>query len=154
GILDHYRLSLPRGVTIGGVVRDEQGRPIAGARVFPGFARKFRGGAEWHATTGAEVAGTVTDAEGRWRCEVLPATARPDDRLDVEYTHLDYFAVKSGMTAEEARKQSSVQVMKAGAAIAGTVLSPTGRPVAGAAIVVLGQHNREPSVRLKTDDQG
>ena len=31
-----YTLALPRGVAIGGTVRDEQGRPIAGARVFLG----------------------------------------------------------------------------------------------------------------------
>src|SRR5262249_28308861 len=30
-----YTLAMERGATIGGVVRDEQGRPIAGARVFP-----------------------------------------------------------------------------------------------------------------------
>ena len=33
-IPDAYTLAMPRGATIGGVVRDEQGRPIAGARVF------------------------------------------------------------------------------------------------------------------------
>ena len=37
----------------------------------------------------------LTDAEGRWRSEALPATGGPDGRLDVRFTHPDYFAVES-----------------------------------------------------------
>ena len=107
-----------------------------------------------YASLGEEVAAVLTDAEGRWRSEALPATAGPDSRLDVEFTHPDHFAVESRMTAEEARKLSSVQVMKAGAAVTGTVISPTGRPVAGAAVVFSGRHGSGSSVRLKTDEQG
>ncbi len=82
-IPDAYTLALPRGATIGGVVRDEQGRPIAGARVFPSFAGPGPGRRATYASMGEEVAGVLTDAEGRWRSEGLPATAGPDSRLDV-----------------------------------------------------------------------
>ena len=107
-----------------------------------------------YASMGEEIAAAVTDAEGRWRSEALPATAGPGVRLDVEFTHPDHFAAESRMTAEEARKQSSVQVMKAGEAVAGTVLSPTGRPVAGASVVLSGRAGSGPLVRVVTDEQG
>ena len=39
-----YRLAMPRGTTIGGVVRDEQGRPIAGRGSSPGPPARARAG--------------------------------------------------------------------------------------------------------------
>ncbi len=149
-----YTLALPRGVAIGGVVRDEQGRPIAGARVFASLTNIGPGGPERYATLGGEVAGVLTDAEGRWRSETLPATAGPGTRLAVEITHPDFSTIRQNMTAGEARKFSSVHVMKQGTSVTGTVLSPTGRPVAGATVVVQSMGDQWKSRRLQTDRQG
>ncbi len=82
-IPDAYTLALERGVPIGGIVRDEQGRPIAGARVFTcRSATTAPGGPERYATRASEIAAAVTDDQGRWRSEALPASAGPGVRLD------------------------------------------------------------------------
>ena len=51
---------------MGGKVVDEQGRPIAGARVFPLFTLTDG--------VGEEVASAVSDAQGEWRSDALPST--------------------------------------------------------------------------------
>ncbi len=71
GIPAAYTVLFDRGTPIGGVVRDEQGRPVAGARVAPGSSGSLRGENEylelpWDASF-------TTDAQGRWRGDILPA---------------------------------------------------------------------------------
>jgi len=149
-----YTLALPRGVGMGGVVRDEKGRPIAGARVFASPSENGPGGPERYATLGQEIAGVLTDAQGRWRSDSLPATAGPGTRLAVEITHPDFSTIRQNVTAGEARKLSSVHVMKQGTSVTGTVLSPTGRPVAGATVVVQSMGDQWKCQRLQTDPQG
>ncbi len=58
------------------------------------------------------------------------------------------------MTAGEARRFSSVHVMKQGTSVTGTVQSPTGRPVAGATVVVQSMGDQWTRRRLQTDRQG
>lgn len=70
GVPASYTVFFDRGTPIGGIVRDEQGRPVVGARVFPTFIGSRRNEIEWidlpsHASF-------ATDAEGRWRCSILP----------------------------------------------------------------------------------
>ncbi len=149
-----YTLALPRGTTIGGIIRDEQGRPIAGARVLPRLVGPGPGRPASYASMGDEIAGALTDAEGRWRSDALPATAGPDNQVSLEVSHSDCFAAKWTLTAAEARKGSSVQVLRPGRWFSGTVISPTGRPVAGASIVATSQGIPVSSVRLRTDAQG
>jgi hypothetical protein len=65
-------LPLERGTTIGGLIRDDRGNPIAGATVFvlvpsndprePGKPRVNLWDYE-----------AKTDAEGRWHCDIVPA---------------------------------------------------------------------------------
>ncbi len=151
---DAYTLALPRGTEIGGIVRDEQGRPIAGARVFPRIVGRGPGGPAWYARMGEEIAGVLTDAQGRWRSEALPATAGGDDQVGLEISHPDFFAGKWTLMAAEARKRLSVQTLKAGGSISGIVISPTGRPIAGARVAIAPVNHSNSLVRLETDAQG
>jgi hypothetical protein len=54
-------------------VLDEQGQPIEGARVLPRPRR--------YVTTGADVAAAVTDAQGRWQSDALPASVVTDGKF-------------------------------------------------------------------------
>src|SRR5207302_1799674 len=128
----NIRMGLERAEAIGGVVRDEQGRPIEGARVFPMAYSFFRPWPEIEASPNSGRAIATTGAQGRWRSDALPAGSRPDAEFRVLVTHPDHVTAAFLTTAREARAFSSVQVMKPGLPISGTVLSPFGRPVRGA----------------------
>ena len=154
-IPDSYTVSLERGVPIGGSVRDEQERPIVGARVhLHVWATPPRGGPERYPDPMTEIAAAVTDDQGRWRSEALPASAAPGVKLELLTTHPDHIALRQPVTAETLRALASAGVMKTGRSVGGTVSSPTGRPVAGATIVVQNSNNVGSSQRLRTDEHG
>ena len=154
-IPDTYTVALERGVPIGGTVRDEQGRPIAGARVHLRIeATPPRGGRERYPDPDCEVAAALTDAQGRWRSEALPASARAGVRLELVITHPDHVGLKQSVTAEALRAFAAVGTMKAGRSLSGTVASPTGRPVAGATVVIQSRSDRKTIQRVQTDREG
>src|SRR5262249_2441054 len=125
-IPDSYTVSLERGVPIGGIVRDEQGRPIAGARVhLHVWARPPRGGHEADPDQLNEIAAAVPDDQGRWRPEASPASAAPGVKLDLLTTHPDHIALRQPVTAESLRALAIAGVMKTGRSVGGTVSSPT-----------------------------
>jgi hypothetical protein len=70
GIPAAYTVILDRGTPIGGVVRDEQGRPVAGARVFPAISMRR---SEMEYLDLPWDTSFSTDAQGRWHCAILPA---------------------------------------------------------------------------------
>ena len=89
--------------TIGGVVRDEQGRPVAGVTVAPTIwtnsaeIRYFREDFE-------KPAAATTDDEGRWQCEGMPAGI-DRSRVSIAFTHPDYQHVNlpAGRALEDVR---------------------------------------------------
>ena len=148
-------MALERGVPIGGTVRDEQGRPIAGARVLLQVgAAPPGGGRERYPDAESEVAAAITDDQGRWRSEALPASARPDVRLELVTTHSDHVGLKRSVTAADLRAFAVAGVMETGRSLGGTVLSPTGRPVAGATVVIQPRSDRKTLRRIVSDRDG
>jgi hypothetical protein len=148
------RVMLERAEAIGGVVRDEQGRPIKGARVFP-LVYRFSGvWSEIYASPNSERAIATTDNEGRWRSDALPTWMLARDQFGVLVTHPDHASCTPLTTAGDARAFSSVQVMKPGVAISGTVLSPFGHPVREDTVVVSQTPRDGPALRLTTDKDG
>ncbi len=127
-----------KGRTIGGVVRDEQGRPIPDAKISLSistdkYEKQGVAMALWDKTFS-------TDAEGRWHLDHVPEDIR---NISIEYRHPDYF-VKTywhPMTDTELRQledRTAVTVMKRGIVVTGTVTDPEGKPVAEA-LVAQGQ---------------
>ena len=154
-IPDAYTVSLERGVVIGGTVREEQGRPIAGARVHLRVgATPPHGGRERYPGPETEIAAAVTDDQGRWRSDALPASAAPGVKLELLTTHPDHIALRQPVTAEALRAFAIAGVMKTGRSVSGTVSSPTGRLVAGATIVVQYTNSLGSFQRVRTDDNG
>ncbi len=148
-------VALQKGTTIGGIVQDDRGRPIGGATVFvlvpinerrePGVARPSIWDYE-----------VKTDAEGRWRCDVVPAKL---DDVWLRLNHPDFagdrmYGDTPKPTLEKLRDLSGVMVMKKGIAVSGRVLAADGSPVAGAKVAQgadrFGSHYPE----TKSDDQG
>ena len=68
--------------------------------------------------------------------------------------HPEHVTIGSRTTAREARAFTSVSVLKPGVALSGTVLSPFGRGVPGATVIVVKPPWEEMFVRLTTNKDG
>ena len=150
-IPESYTVALDRGVPIGGTVRatSKGGRSRGrGCTCRSGRPRRV-GGRERYPGPESEVAAAVTDDQGRWRSEALPASAGPGVRLELVTTHPDHVGLKQSVTAEALRAFAAAGVMKTGRSLSGTVLSPTGRPVAGATVIVQSRSDRKTLRRIR-----
>ncbi len=111
------------GTTIGGIVKDEAGRPIAGAKL--SIMAPVREKDNFHHSLGFP----KTDAEGRWRLDEAPGILAS---VSVRVEHPDY---RPGW-AEASRDLDAVAVLKKGLSVKGRVLDLEGRPIAGASAVI------------------
>jgi beta-lactamase regulating signal transducer with metallopeptidase domain/protocatechuate 3,4-dioxygenase beta subunit/thiol-disulfide isomerase/thioredoxin len=130
-----FTLSLQRGEMVGGLVQDEQKRPIAGAKVFVWVRTQRQAKAPSNASGSFPV---VTDAEGRWRAPYLVPGTKPETEVLLRLEHPDFVSEVGGFsrrpTAQMLRGLEHVEVMKTGVAVAGRVLGPDGQPVSGARV--------------------
>jgi protocatechuate 3,4-dioxygenase beta subunit len=121
-------LELERAEPIGGGVWDERGRPIAGARV---CATAYPAAIAW-----PEIA------------------ADPNGGLVIVVSHPEHVAKEFRTNAATARTFASAQLLRAGRSVSGTVLSPFGRPVHGAAVLIATPPWDDRIIRLTTDREG
>jgi protocatechuate 3,4-dioxygenase beta subunit len=135
-----FTFAFQQGRTIGGVVRDEQGKPIQGVKVELNITP------DDYERTGLAMAlweyPLRTDAEGRWHLDHAP---QKFERMAIRLEHPDYINeghLKMVSATEQKRMEdrTSVLVMKKGIPVTGTVTDPDGKPVADA-LVGLG-HDR------------
>ena len=128
---------LTRGEAIGGVVRDEQGEPIAGAKVSVWIMTPTRQEGVRVSTARFPV---ETDAEGRWRAAYLPEGSDPETRVMLRLEHPDFVSEPGGfrrsMTAQEAQTFENVEVLTAGVSMEGLVLGANDEPVEGAGVAI------------------
>ncbi|HUT95257.1 MAG TPA: carboxypeptidase regulatory-like domain-containing protein [Thermoguttaceae bacterium] len=153
-IPESYTARLDPGRLIGGIVQNEEGEPIQGAKVSPRFNLKMR--EERTRALGAST-DITTDAQGRWTYLSFPADLR---QLEIGLEHPDYLATRAteptskfALSADEA--PAGVLVMKRGLPITGKVTDEEGRPVAGA--VVRYRDSRDYGIRIlkaETDENG
>jgi hypothetical protein len=136
---DAYTMALEAGTSIGGTVRDTRGQPVAGARVYVWLERERPGPAREHIylEDGYHV---ETDAQGRWRCSMMPADLVPNDRLLFRLIHPDYvsepLAFRRNLPIYELRAMTAVMVMEDGILLTGRVVNSGGQPIVGARVVL------------------
>lgn len=149
-IPSEFTVQLERGWSVGGIVFDEAGQPVTGAKVRPSIEYKKRPGDTRQMGAGASV---TTAADGSWRFDSVPESYQD---VSVEITHPD----QSNLIASLARgsyavapegKPSEPLVMPSGLVVAGCVTDSSGQPIVGA-IVRTKFHN---DVRkATTNDEG
>jgi RNA polymerase sigma factor (sigma-70 family) len=127
-----YTLAMAPLGPISGVVKDEQGRPVSGAKVTPGIFRNSddpRNRAEFRVEDEA-----VTDAGGRWTCWNVPKGYDPA-RLSLQIQHAEFeaFRIYGGKVTEAIGPKGTV-ILRRGNAIAGRVVDREGHPVRGARV--------------------
>ena len=157
---------LEPGSPIGGFVRDEQGRPVAGALVEVALDRRKTAEPDIDLPQGSNMSHyasfpsiTVkTDENGRWRCSVLPEDAEQTTRLWFYVSHPDHVSDSRGysrrLSLKTARAMSGAFVVRSGVQIAGQAHDPHGKAVPGATVVLAYSANAGDCVRTKTDPAG
>jgi beta-lactamase regulating signal transducer with metallopeptidase domain len=129
------------GVPIGGVVKDEAGAPVAGARITV-LAPPAETERSFHHFN---LVVTTTDAQGRWRFDDAPT-----DLSGMSF-YIDAPRLLQGSSAA-LRKTDTVTVLKRGFTVRGRVLDAQGQPVAGA--TVRGGETFYSNSQVKTDARG
>jgi beta-lactamase regulating signal transducer with metallopeptidase domain/peroxiredoxin len=115
---DAKELRFERGTTIGGIVKDEAGRPIEGATVSV-YAPPTECEA---ADNGFTLGEPKTDGRGRWRLDVAPRNLAGVG-MNVEHPH---YRMTGGMVS---RNLESVSILTKGLTVTGRVVDAAGRPV-------------------------
>ncbi len=152
-----FTFRLPKGTTLGGVVKDEEGHPIKGAQVEVSY-QSGGGRSETNSVHPSFQENTTTDADGRWKVEDAP----PGDEIEfsIGVTHPDYLSDdllgelerKEAITTRALRDQTATIVMQRGKEITGTITDPGGKPVANA-IVTWGDRPSGPKLS-RTNAEG
>jgi RNA polymerase sigma factor (sigma-70 family) len=143
-------LEMGGATSIGGIVRDEAGHPIAGASVKIAELTPPEGARE---VFDASAVSTQTDVEGRWRIDVVPADLGLA-HLQFEFTHPDFLTLFESSrfqpppTPEQLRSRRAVTVLTRGVTVSGRVLDPAGRPVAGAAVMLTRRRYHGPTLSI------
>ena len=150
----NYTVALERSETIGGTVRDEKGQPIEGARVLrhalqvqPDLARDLRESEQLARHRDDQCPGALA---GRCAADEFWPGRHATSLGDTPRSHPN----RARTTADKGRAFSIEQVMKTGLSVSGTVLSPFGRPVSGATVVVTMPPWERMFLRLTTDKNG
>ncbi|MGI9515674.1 MAG: carboxypeptidase-like regulatory domain-containing protein, partial [Pirellulaceae bacterium] len=161
---DEYTFRMIRGSTISGVIQNEDGEPIAGAKVgiaataaHPEGDRRLRFG-HWYAEADDNSL-LVTNEQGRWSLDTLPPAE--DLQVQVTLSHEDYIDDTRGelqraqsVTTQQLRDGTATIVMQKGIAISGELTNEAGEPVTNGLVVWGDQPYREPGtneVRIGLD---
>jgi RNA polymerase sigma factor (sigma-70 family) len=161
-----YTQELETGLPIGGLVQDEEGKPVAGAEVMVAISQGKGDQPDLDVPTPGN--GSVyapfphfqvkTDAQGRWRCSILPANADQGSRLLFLVKHDDYVSDSGGyarrLSLKTARAMTGALVLKSGLHVAGQVHDGAGRFVAGATVILAYSPSSGNFLRTTTDAAG
>lgn len=141
-----FTYTLKPGTSMGGVIHDDQDRPIQGARVevrydSGGIGDKEHPPAQYDTWLAEGDTAVVTDAEGRWSLDNVPPG--DDVKVRVKLSHPDFvndtrwgeLQKEQRVTATRLRDQSAVIVMHRGIRVTGRVTDPGGKPVKDAVVI-------------------
>jgi protocatechuate 3,4-dioxygenase beta subunit len=116
-----------------GVLRDEEQRPVASARVFPAYGAQTI----LYSPTNAQKH-TISAADGTFRVQLPAGSAGP---MRVLALHPHYAIGESADIDSASAKESVVIVMPKGIAVHGNVVTADGKAVEGASVIPVEQAN-------------
>ncbi|MEM7476224.1 MAG: carboxypeptidase regulatory-like domain-containing protein [Planctomycetota bacterium] len=128
-----YVANLDKGQSFGGIIVDEQGKPVVGAKVHPRIEYKKR---ESDLSQLASGRSYTTDSEGRWSIHIVPgnevilrlAITHPKFKQRTENLKVQEFGLKDGA------EPNSKIVLSRGLSITGTIRDKQGKPIQGAVV--------------------
>ena len=131
-IPDEAKFELARGeLTVGGVVQDEQGKPIAGAEV---EMRGMREGENALAFSGLT---TRTDANGRWSSRSMPKNL---SSFNASFRHPEFLGNcddynQSDVELARVKAGTQLTTLKRGITVRGRVVDQDGKPIGDATVM-------------------
>jgi beta-lactamase regulating signal transducer with metallopeptidase domain/uncharacterized GH25 family protein len=119
--------------TVGGVVVDDTGKPIAGATVSPFIEFKKRPGVTTQLGSGTQL---KTDAAGRWHFDSIPDSMA---EVDVAIDHPGHRPVQRPLARnryglEHAKDPTVRMVLPRGLTVTGKITDEAGKPIVGARV--------------------
>lgn len=128
-----FTARLDAGQSIGGVLVNEAGEPIEGAKIHPSIQYKKRPGDTSSLGVGAEF---TTNPEGKWSFHYVPASMQS---LRVEIKHPDYMPTRTSLALnvyglKPGQDGAQPIVVKEGLEVVGRVTDSDGKPIEGALI--------------------
>lgn len=154
-----YTFRLEAAGTAGGRVVDEQGKPIAGARVEVLLLRGLKlahgdGHLRYDRWLASGKTAAITDAAGRWQIDNVPNDPRAD--LGVIAAHRDFVGEQvfqsardaSGITTAMLRQGTATLILKRGVIVVGRVTDVSGKPIKGAFVF----HGEAPAMPSPMED--
>ena len=160
-----YTFRLESGVSAGGRVVDEHGKPIAGAKVDVRLSGDpmppaSDGRVKYNTWLAYGTDAVKTDSEGRWHVDNVPNP--PEAKLGLQVFHPDYISdgrwepskTDAGRSPGKLRETAPV-TLKRGVIVTGRVTDPTGQPIKDA-IVIVGDrpYNSHLQTKFATDGDG
>ncbi len=130
-------LVMPEAVSVGGVVRDEQGAPVSGAKIALIMRGSNMGGATQEIFPDIWERRATTDAEGRWVFTEAPPELQ---RFSLAVEHPEVIPLKVHPSGDEAARfyaGKGETLVKRGTVITGRVVGADGKPLQ--AIITLGE---------------
>jgi hypothetical protein len=132
-IPDRLTAELEPGWSIGGVIVDEEGRPVSKAEVDPSIRFKKRPGDASELYVGTNI---QTDAEGRWRFDSVPNSL---NSVGVEIKHPQFAPLRRGLARSQFEIKPGEQpaekiTLQRGITVTGKVTTEEGEPIAGALV--------------------
>ncbi|HEX4143613.1 MAG TPA: carboxypeptidase regulatory-like domain-containing protein [Pirellulales bacterium] len=128
-----FTAELDAGWSIGGIVVDGEGKPVAGAQMNPAVIFKKRPGDRQELHVGMDL---KTDAAGRWRFDSVPVSK---GEVSVAITHPDFMVVRvplarSQFEIKPGDQPSGKVVLDRGLTVVGKITDEQGAPIAGALV--------------------
>lgn len=131
-------VKLEKARTIGGIIKNEDGQPVAGVKVEFSFPLGRHTNADSHMGSGSSA---TTDADGRWTYASLP-----EDESDLGYgldlLHADYLPTRDGnagvsqMLPDGEGNFNYVSIIRRGLHFGGVVKDSSGKPIGGAKVEI------------------
>jgi hypothetical protein len=145
-----YTARLDRGLTLAGVIQDEQGAPVGGVKVAftgPGADSTKRENVALY----SRASDLRSDASGHFASHQMPAHAKDD--VGVAVSHPDFAAQWLPAALPESLRTNWVVVLTRGLPLPGRVVSARGGPVRGATVLAPEPHGGA-GVSAKSDGEG
>ncbi|HEY0256797.1 MAG TPA: ankyrin repeat domain-containing protein [Candidatus Methylacidiphilales bacterium] len=150
-----FILKMEKAQTIGGVVRNDAGEPVAGAKVVLIIRGSSMGGMAQQVFNDIWEQRVTTDEQGRWHFDEAPADLRS---LQVTLEHPDYVSNDRSDPRpgdDEFKNQTALLTMHKGIPVDGTVTDEKGKPISGVD-VAFGEAGSDSttSPHTQTDEDG
>ena len=157
GLPMEFTFKVPAATTVGGIIIDEKGKPVHGAKV-EFTAVTSMSSAVQPVLSPCYKAASTTDKDGQWRCTTAPAEM---ENAWINVAHPDYFVDRTFSTGHfvtdrlnDLRDLHHTWTLKKGFRVTGRIVNEEGKPVPDASLAICRLNSPSGVPIQKTDAEG